>query len=340
MPRAGAILGLLLLLALPAPAYAADTRLQIATGGVTGVYYQFGAAICRLLRDHPPAQPITCTTEGSAGAVNNLVDLRLGRVPMATVQADMLAFAAQGRGVFASAGPDREVRALFTFATETLNLLVRADEEAAGLAELRGRRLNAGVPGSGTAVTMRRVLTELGWTERDLDRLTDYRSALQSSALCRRRIDAAVFIGANPSGAVQDATFACAARLVPLAPPLIDSLTARYPFYVPAVIPGGTYANNPQPVRTVGVHATLVAARATPDTLVYEVTRVVLEHLAELRTLHLAFAGLDLARITGPCVAAPIHPGAARYYREHGLHPATCPVLAAADPAAGSAAGP
>ena len=330
-----ALLVLVLLLATPALARAADTgpqaatRLQIATGGVTGVYYQFGAAICRLLRDHPPRRPITCTAEGSAGAVNNLVDLRQGRVPMATVQADMLAFASRGEGIFASAGPDRQVRALFTFATETLNVLTRADDAATGLSGLLGRRLNIGVPGSGTAVTLRRLLADQGWSEGDFGALTDYRSALQAQALCRRRIDAAAFIGANPSGAVQEATFNCAARLLPIEPALIGSLTKHYPFYVPAVIPAGTYPNNPAPVRTIGVRATLVASRATSDELVYEVTRTVFENLAELRTLHLAFAGIDAAALAGPCVFAPVHPGAARYFRERGLAVASCPALPA-----------
>src|SRR3712207_4732834 len=103
--RLASRLGLLAVLALTAPlppAGAAEPgRLRIASGAVTGVYSQVGAAICRLLRDHPPARPLACTTEGSPGAVRNLLDLRSGAADLALVQADTLYYAVRGEGPFA-----------------------------------------------------------------------------------------------------------------------------------------------------------------------------------------------------------------------------------------------
>lgn len=312
-----------------AGAGAGATPLAIATGGVTGVYYQFGAAVCRLLADHPPAEPIDCTVEGTPGAVHNLIQLRAGAVRFATVQADSLYLAARGEGPFAAAGPDRKVRALFTFATETLNLLVRPERPAAGVAGLRGRRVNIGAPTSGTAVTFRRLMADRGWGEDDFQGLADYRSTLQSRALCQGRVDAVAFVGANPSGVVQDATFACGARLVPVEPELARSLLARYPFFVPATIPGGLYPANPAPTPTVGMRATLVASADASEALVRAATAAVLDHLDELRTLHLAFKDVRMEEITGACVFAPLHPGAGRYLRERGLRIEVCPGLRA-----------
>lgn len=309
----------------PAAARAQPYPLSIATGGVTGVYYQIGAAICRLLRDHPPSLPIECTTEGSPGAVRNLIALREGTAKLALVQADTLYYAVRGEGPFAAFGPDRQVRALFTPLTETVNVVTRADEPAASLADLRGRRLNIGAPGSGTEVTFRRLMVERGWTDADFAGFTDFRTTLLGTALCGERTDGVVFVSANPSGAMQDATFTCNARLVPIADSFMTALGRRYPFYTAAVIPGGTYRGNPEPVPTVGVRATLVASEATPPEVVQAVMRAVLDHVDELRTLHLAFTGIERDEVVRQCVFARHHPGALRYFRERGLTARVCP---------------
>jgi hypothetical protein len=321
-------LGLAAVLALAVTVGGGSARaasLAIATAGVTGVYYQFGAAVCRLLRDHPPPTPVACTTEGSEGSIRNLIDLRSGKVTMATVQGDSLYLAVRGEGPFAGGGPHRQVRSLFSFATETLNVLTRGPEQLTGMAALRGRRLAIGAPASGTAVTFRRLMADRGWTDGDFRALDDYRSTLQSLALCRGDTDGIVFVGANPSGVVQDATFTCDARLVPIEPDFVRSLLARYPFHVPAVIPGGLYPNNPDPVPTIGIRAMLVASVDTPIDTVYAVTRAVLDHLDELRTLHLAFRDIRVEEIARHCVFAPLHAGAERYFRERGIPLEACP---------------
>lgn len=300
-------------------------RLAIATGGVTGIYYQIGAAICRLLREHPPQRPIECINEGSNGAVRNLIDMRWGRVPLALTQSDSLHYAVTGTGPFAGSGPDREVRALFTLVTEAFAVLTRGDNAVGSPAELKGRRVSTGAPASGTDTTFRRLMAARGWSPREFQLLTDTTSALQAAALCRGTVDAIAVVGANPSPSLQEATFACNARFVPINLAFASAMIEQGPYYVPALIPGGLYPNNPMPTETVGVRATLVAPAGTPDDVVYEVTRAVLDHLPELKTFHLAFAPIEREEILRYCVFAPIHPGAERYYRERGFPVATCP---------------
>jgi TRAP transporter TAXI family solute receptor len=128
---------------------------------------------------------------------------------------------------------------------------------------------------------------------------------------------------------MQDATFTCSAQLVPIADTFTSALGRRYPFYTAAVIPGGTYRANPAPTPTIGMRATLVATEDTPSEVVREVTAAMLDHLDELRTLHLAFVGVDIDEITRHCVFAPLHSGASRYYRERGLQVRTCPQVPA-----------
>lgn len=303
--------------------------LRIATGGVTGIYYQIGAAICRLLRDHPPEVPIACTTEGSAGSVRNLIALRYGQAPLAVVQGDSLFHAVRGQESFAMAGPDRRTRALFTVVTETFNVLARAGE-ATSLGDLRGRRLDIGPGTSGTAATFRHLVAERGWREGDFAALTAFPGGLRAEALCAGRTDGLVFVEANPSPAMQEATHACATSLVPVGRGFAAAMAIQYPYYVDAEIPGGIYPGNPEPVPTIGVRATLVAAVDTPDEVVHAVTRAVLDNLADLRTLHLAFAEVTLDAVTRHCVFAPLHAGTRRYLAERGLAIPVCPEVQSA----------
>jgi TRAP transporter TAXI family solute receptor len=299
--------------------------LSIATGGVTGIYYQIGAAICRLLRDHPPTVPIACTTNGSQGSVANLIGVRFGQAPVAVVQADVLHDAAMGTGAFANQRPDGGVRALFSPVPEAFMVLTPGDRRVTSVADLRGRRVSVGAPASGSEVTLRRLLDARGWSPGAFAELIDVQNSLQAVALCRGLVDAAAFVAANPAPILQEATFACDARFVPLDPEFTRSMVERYPYYVPAVVPGGLYPNNPAPVPTVGVRAVVVASAGTPDEVVHAVTRTVFENLAEFRTLHLAFASVEAEDMLHHCLFAPVHPGAARYYREAGLRaPPSC----------------
>jgi uncharacterized protein len=317
-PCAAALLAVGLILG-ALPARAAPYPLSISTGGVTGIYYQIGAAICRLLRDHPPARPMDCQTEGSAGSVANIDLVSQGRAPIGLAQSDSLHDAVTGTGVFAERRPDDRLRALFSPVVETFLVLTRAQNWVPSIADLRDRRVNIGAPASGSEVTFRQLLSARGWSPDDFSELTSIRSSLQAAALCTGRVDAVAFVAANPVPVMQEATFACAARFVPLDQEFARLMTERHPYYVAATVPGGLYPNNPEPTPTIGVRGVVISSTATPDDVVYEVTRAVFAHILELRTLHLAFADARAEEMVDQCMFAPVHPGAARYYREVGL---------------------
>jgi uncharacterized protein len=297
----------------------APIPMAIVTGGVTGIYYQIGAAICRLLRDHPPAYPIDCATEGSAGSVANVAMVADGQALLGLAQADTLHDAVTGTGAYAGRNPDGRLRALFSPVVETFLVLTQARNWTPQIADLRGRRINIGPTASGTEATFRQLMAARGWSPADFADLSDIRASLQAEALCQGRVDAVAFVAANPVPVIQDATFACAGRFVPLDQTFVSNLVARRPYYVVATIPGGLYPDNPEPTPTIGVRGVVIASVATPEAVAYEVTRAVFEHLPELRTLHLAFAGVTAADMVDQCLFAPVHPGAARYYREAGL---------------------
>ncbi len=208
---------------------------------------------------------------------------------------------------------------MFSLHAEPFTVVARADSGIATFDDLKGKRVNVGNPGSGQRSTMEMLMAAKGWTMNDFALVSELKSAEQAQALCDDKIDAMVFTVGHPSGSIQEATTSCAARLIPVTGPEVDQLLAQNPYDVKSVIPGGMYPGNDQDVETFGVKATLVTRADVPDDVVYEVTKAVFEHLDEFKKLHPAFAALQKQEMVAQALSAPLHPGAAKYYKEAGL---------------------
>jgi TRAP transporter TAXI family solute receptor len=139
------------------------------------------------------------------------------------------------------------------------------------------------------------------------------------AALCDNKIDAFFYGVGHPSANIQDPTTACGAQLANITGAAVDKLVKANPYYAYAEIPGGLYANNPNPVKTYGVKATLVTSAKVPDQTVYAVVKAVFENFEEFKKLHPALANLRPQDMVTDGNSAPLHPGAARYFREKGL---------------------
>lgn len=238
---------------------------------------------------------------------------------MAIVQSDWQFHAYQGDGPFADAGPYRDLRAVLSLHAEPFTLVAREDSGIAAVADLRGKRVNIGDPGSGQRATTEAVMAANDWTMADFAQVSELPSDEQAAALASGRVDAIVFTVGHPSGEIYDATKSTAARLVPITGPAVDRLIADHPYYAKAVILGGFYRGNDSATPTFGVRATLVTTAATSDDLVYLVVQSVFENLEQFKGLHPALANLDRREMARAALTAPLHPGAERYYREAGL---------------------
>ena len=256
---------------------------------------------------------------GSGGSVTNLRSLRVGFIDVAIVQADLQAHAYQGSGVFWREGADKKLRALFSVVAETFSVVVRDDGGISEIADLKGRRVNLGAPGSGQRAVMTSLMAQLDLSDDDFAATTETPSALQVPRLCDRQIDAALFVVAHPNPAMQEAVRGCDAVILPVSGPKIDGYVAGNPHLVKASIAGGVYRSIPEPVPSFGVAATLVASSETPAETVYHLVKAVFENLEEMRRLLPVFAGLDRSFMLAPHHSAPLHPGAVKYFKEAGL---------------------
>lgn len=296
----------------------AQQFITIGTGGVTGVYYPTGGAICRLVNANRAENGLRCTVESTGGSVYNTRTIRQGELDFGVVQSDVQSAAVNGTGAFVDDGAFEGLRALFSIHPEPLHLMARADAGIATPADLAGHRVNIANPGSGTRVLAETLMKYTGLTKDDFSLAAELASAEQSSALCDGNIDATIWAAGLPNGSTQEATSTCDVTLIPLEGEAIDTLLAENPAYAAATIPGGMYSGNPDDIMSWGPRATFVTSADTPDEVVYALVSAVFDNFDSFKRLHPAFARLDEAEMISSGLTAEIHPGAMTYYKERG----------------------
>lgn len=297
----------------------AETFVTIGTGGQTGVYYQVGGAICRLVNKGTKDHDIKCT-HTTGGSVANINGIRAGDLDMGVAQSDWQYHAYNGSAP--EQFPDgafKELRAVFSVHPEPFTLVVRADSGINSFDDLKGKRVNVGNPGSGQRGTMEVVMKEMGWTMDDFALASELKSSEQSAALCDNKIDAMIFTVGHPNGSIQEASTSCESKLVNVDNDVIRKLAADNDYYAMVTIPGGMYKGTDNDVTTFGVGATFVASTKTSDDVVYAIVKAVFEDMRRFKKMHPAFGNLDPALMIKNNLSAPLHDGAVRYYKEKGM---------------------
>ena len=308
-----------LALTIGVPVWAEQTFVTIGTGGVTGVYYPPGGAICRLVNKNRNKHCIRCSTESTGGSVFNLNTIRAGDLDMGVAQSDWQYHAYHGSSKFKDKGANRELRAIFSVHPEPFTVVARADSGIRNFGDLKGKRVNVGNPGSGQRGTMEVLMKALGWKMSDFELASELKSSEQSMALCDNKIDAMVFTVGHPSGSIKEATTSCDSVLVNVTGSAVDKLVAENDFYRTATIPGGMYNGNTNDIKTFGVGATFVTSTRTPANVIYQVVKAVFENFDTFRKYHPAFRILDKRQMIKDGLSAPLHAGAVKYYKEAGL---------------------
>jgi uncharacterized protein len=299
-------------------AVAKDKFITIGTGGQTGVYYVVGQSICKLVNRGTAKHHIKCTAPSTGGSIANINAVKAGDQDMGVAQSDWQYHAYHGTSKFKDQGPFKELRAVFSVHGEPFTVVARKDSGVKTFADLKGKRVNVGNPGSGQRATMGVVLEALGWTESDFALASELKSSEQAAALGDNKVDAIVFTAGHPNGSIQEATTTTDALLIPVTGPAIDKLVSGNPYYAKAVVPGGMYRGNDKDVATFGVKATFVSSSKVPDEVIYQVVKAVFDNFDRFKKLHPAFANLKEKDMISGGLSAPLHAGAVKYYKEKG----------------------
>jgi len=311
-------LGLLILSGCSGTSSPAPKFLSIATGGTGGVYYPYGGAIARLISESLPG--VQATAEVTGASVDNLKLLQLGKVDIAFTLSDTLAEAASGSGPFKDAGPVASARTLAILYSNYTHVIARQGSGIKRVADLRGKVVSVGSPGSGTELIADRVLAAAGLDPRaDITRHT-LAVAESAGALKDGKVDAFFWSGGLPTPAVQDlaATPGMAVTYVPQED-VLQAMQQKYgrELYKLLSIPAGSYRGQDGEVYVVGVMNLLVCSSALDEQLAYDIVKLLFDKKDALVAAHPEARHLAVPADLGAS-RATFHAGAVRYYKEHG----------------------
>ena len=293
-------------------------RLSFATGPVGGVYYVYGAAIARLIARHVPN--VEATAEVTSASADNLKLIARGRADLALVLGPTLDEAYRGIGTFRDVGRV-PVRTLATLYVNLMHVVTLAGSGIRSFADLRGRVVSVGPPGSGTEGIAIAMLDAAGIDPTRGVRRHGLAPAQAADALKDGKLDAFFWSSGAPQAAVLEIATSARHRLHLVSNtevlPALQREHGRALFFA-ADIPAGVYPGVPKPVPVVGAANVLVADAALSESLAYDILRAIFDNRDELQAIHPAARELSLDTAIAPA-PAPFHPGALRFYAERGV---------------------
>jgi len=308
----GVCVAVLFLIGAVASVYAADTNLVLSTGGTAGTYYPFGGAMARIWNTKIPGMNVTAQTTGASAENIRLINKK--EAELALVQSDTLDFAFNAKEAFKE--PIKSMSAIAVLYPEIIQVVTRADSPIKSIADLKGKKVGVGAPGSGTEANFRQLMDIYGLAKEDVN--SQYLSFSESAeAFKDRHIDAFIVTAGIPNAAIMDIGTQHEIRIINIPADMAAKLTEKYPFLAAAKVPAGTYKNLTQDVATVAVNAVLIVGNDLSADVVYNMTKALFDNQAELASAHAKGKELNLQNAVKG-VSIPFHPGALKYYKEKG----------------------
>ncbi len=308
----GVCVAVLFLMGAVATVYAAD-NLVLATGGTAGTYYPFGGAMAKIWNSKIKDMNVTAQTSGASAENVRLVNKK--EVELALVQSDTLDFAFNATEAFKE--PLRAMNAIAVLYPEVIQVVVGAASPIKSIADLKGKKVGVGAPGSGTEANFRQLLDAYGMKKEDVN--AQFLSFSESAEAYKdKHIDAFIVTAGIPNAGIMDVATQNEIRILNIPADVAAKLTQKYPFLATVKVPANTYKGQTAEVSTVAVNAVLIVGSSLKEAMVYNLTKALFENQADLAAAHAKGKELNMkTAVTG--VSIPFHPGAVKYYKEKGL---------------------
>lgn len=282
--------------------------LTIGTGPLNGVYYPTGGALCRILNTGNALHGDSCIVLSSRGSMANLKALAKGEVQLALVQSDVLHHALHGTGPFSGQGENHQLRSLFRLYQESLTLLAASDSGITALADIEGKRVYPGNPGTGEKTSSQALIRAMGWQPEQFAAYQSKANRDPLEGLCDGSLDAAFVVKGHPSLSIGDLISRCKVRLIPIEAPQIDKLLEQHPYYQRSRIAANLYPGQSSAINNIGMSAELVALASLPDPIVRTVRDTLLARVKQFSRLHPALSKLTHEQLQVQ-TALPLHTG-------------------------------
>ena len=292
---------------------AGGTKMTMGTGGTAGTYYGYGGVLGQYIKNNAGINVTVVSTDGSKA---NIQGIDAGNYQLGTVQSDVMAYAWEGTRSFEKEGKMDSFRVVAGLYAEALQL-VTMNPEIKSVADLKGKSVSIGAPGSGVFFNAIDVLSAAGLTENDIN--AQYQSFADSAdALKDGKIDAAFIVAGAPTPAIQELCTTTSAKLVPIDGDVAKKLMESSPYYTTYKIPAKTYDGQEKEVTTVTVKATLIVSASASEDDVYNITKSIFDNIDAITAAHAKGAELSIENATDG-ITVPFHAGAAKYFKEKGV---------------------
>lgn len=300
----------------PAPAPAEKVYISIATGGTAGTYYPLGGAMAKIFNENVPG--VTANAQSTGASVENIGLVSKGEAEIAFVQNDITFYAFNGTEMFDGKEKLANVRGMAMLYPEVVQVIATKSSGITSIADLKGKKVAVGAPGSGAEANARQILASFGIQYSDLAK-ADFLSFNEAAdQLKNKQIDAAFITAGLPTSAVTEVAQTTDIVIVQIESAKIAEMAATYPFYTEVVVPGGTYKGNDADITTTAVMAMLVVNESMDETLAYNLTKSLFEQRQVIIDTHQR--GNDIKLETAlEGMPIDVHPGAQKYYDEMGI---------------------
>jgi TRAP transporter TAXI family solute receptor len=302
---------------------------RIGTGGTGGTYYPIGGLIAHAISNPPGSRPcaeggscgvpgLVAIAQSANGSVANINAIKSGALESGFSQSDVAFWAYTGTGVFADKGKVENLRAIANLYPESIQLVARKGSGIKSVKDLKGKRVSLDEPGSGTLVDARIILEAYGLSEADVT--ADFIKPTPAiDKIKDNQLDAFFIVAGYPTGAVAELASSVGAEMIPIDGPEAEALVKKYGFFAAEAIPAGVYEGIGE-TKTLSVGAQWVVGAGVDEELVYEITKAVWNDNSRklLDSGHAKGKAITLATSLNG-VGIPLHPGAARFYKEAGV---------------------
>jgi TRAP transporter TAXI family solute receptor len=299
-----------------APAHAQQQMISIGTGGTGGVYYPLGGGMANILTKKLPGTQATAEVTGAS--VDNLKFIRAGKMDVGFTMADAAWDAYQGVDKFKDGKVN--ARTLMALYPNEIQVVTVEGTGIVKFADLKGKRISTGSPGSGTEIVAFRLLEAAG-IDKDKDVRRERLSVAESvNAIKDKKIDAMIWVGGIPTAAITDlaATPGTRIKLIDHSE-LLEPMNKKYgPLYTKGAIPANSYAGQDKPNANIAVWNLLVVDAKMSDDMAYRLTKTLMESQPDLVAVHKEATNIS-AKNQGATSPIPYHPGAKKYFEEKGV---------------------
>ncbi|NKQ40712.1 MAG: TAXI family TRAP transporter solute-binding subunit [Sulfurovum sp.] len=291
--------------------------ITIGTGGVTGTYYPTGGAICRMMNKERKTTGIRCSVESTGGSVYNVNTINANELDFGIAQSDTAYQAFNGEGKFEGKAV-KGLRSVIAIYPELLAFVVNQKSGIKTLMDIKGKKANIDVAGSGTRMTTEIVLDAFGIKITDLALANELKSSEGPTMLKDNKIDGYFGVFGHPTANIKDAANSVDISLIPIDGKPIDDLVAKYSYYAKGVISKDFYKGVEKDTPSIGVKAVLVTKDSIDEKVVYALTKTILDNFDAFKKLHPAYKTITKESFLDG-LAVPQHPGAMKAFKEAGI---------------------